>query len=163
MENYFLIHRWFPVHVPHVVYKEQKLQRLYRTFGSPSMRGNQSLLERANGRKIGVEDNQCLGKREGWLQNVSKEINRGSKILVDRWHSGAEVQSSGIDEHDVYSMTISDPQRGRGDAILCSITHSKAVQERKPRTEYSICGSLITLAYQTAQSSLQEQHAPRKQ
>lgn len=60
---------------------------------------------------------------------MSKDINSTLKILVARRYSGAELQSSGTGGHDVYSRTTSDPHRGRGDALMCSIIPPKAVRE----------------------------------
>lgn len=50
----------------------------------------QSLLEGANGTKIGGADNKCLGMRKRWLQDMSIDINSTSKIQINR--SPAELK-----------------------------------------------------------------------
>lgn len=66
------------------------------------------------------------GRRKGWLQNMSEDMNSSSKNQIDRSYSGGEVQSSGSDGHNVYSRTTSDPHGGESGTLLCSIIPSKA-------------------------------------
>ena len=47
MENYFLIHRWEPNEMSFVLYTEQELRKLHRTFGHPSVSAFMKVLRSA--------------------------------------------------------------------------------------------------------------------
>lgn len=52
MDNFFLIHRWYPEDMPYVLYTEEELRTLHQIFGHPSVRALQMFSERAIGSKM---------------------------------------------------------------------------------------------------------------
>lgn len=61
MENYFIIHRLAPRDKPYLLFAEEELRTIYRTFGHLSIRSRELLLRRGSGGTLETE-----AKSEMW-------------------------------------------------------------------------------------------------